>query len=739
VADIDLLFQEAPLSQPADLVFGEEAAVVDFTVDLAATMPALKVQIGVGEPSSATLVATMPPLHVNALVASLTTVSVAAALPGLKVNARVAQFNAVTLAATLPALKVAAALAPRTTVDLAATLPALKVAMSFQPPVEISLAATLPPLHVAAAVAVLVPYTVAATMPALSVTASAVYTSDTQRPTVGTGGGGWADAIKLDATIDDRSQSATPLKSGAESRWSGAIRLQSGFANLPRTLQRTQTAARTEFSAATPLGSQASDSWRELQRTQRPAISSRYQTAQQVATAIKDAWQERFRDRRPTLVSPWGKGQALGFTRVSGFEQGKPLVVVDRSDWEEAILPGIGFSGQPVVVPPKVPCYTPPQGNEVFLLFQDEPGTADLVFVCEQQTAPGETPTVIVPIRRVYLVNNSSSLHRVDTGQQIPAFSMQLALDVDSWTWGFTAALPFDALPLLARQDQTVPVELAATINGVEYRVIFEKYTTTRQFGQMPALAINCRGKQAVLDAPYAPVTTFINTSDINANQLMLQALSVNNVPLGWDVDFQLEDWIVPANQFALTGSYMGAVTQIAAAAGGYIQPSPVAQTLRALSRYPVAPWNWQDAHIDFELPSDVTTVEGIEFLEKIVYNHVFVTGTSAGVTGSVTRAGTAGDMEMPMVSDPLIGDVVAARQRGRVALSDTGQQEIVTLTLPVLPETGIILPGAMVRYVDTQANNKTRIGIVRSSATAVSQTNLCETWQTLGVETHVN
>ena len=68
---------------------------------------------------------------------------------------------------------------------------------------------------------------------------------------------------------------------------------------------------------------------------------------------------------------------------------------------------------------------------------------------------------------------------------------------------------------------------------------------------------------------------------------------------------------IVPAHAFALTGSYMGAVTQIAAAAGGYIQPSPVDQTLRALSRYPTAPWNWDTTHIDYELPSDVVTVEG--------------------------------------------------------------------------------------------------------------------------------
>jgi hypothetical protein len=92
----------------------------------------------------------------------------------------------------------------------------------------------------------------------------------------------------------------------------------------------------------------------------------------------------------------------------------------------------------------------------------------------------------------------------------------------------------------------------------------------------------------------------------------------------------------------------------------------------------------------------------------------------------------------MQMITDALIGDVNAARQRGRVALSDGGEQELVNLSLPVLQETGIILPGSMVRYVDTEAN-VTRVGIVRSMSTSVSQSNLAETWQTIGVETHVN
>ena len=83
------------------------------------------------------------------------------------------------------------------------------------------------------------------------------------------------------------------------------------------------------------------------------------------------------------------------------------------------------------------------------------------------------------------------------------------------------------------------------------------------------------------------------------------------------------------------------------------------------------------------------------------------------------------------MVVDPLITHAVAARQRGLAVLGDTGRQAMVTLRLPVLPETGVIEPGAFVKNRD---GTLTRLGLVRSTSV---QAGLPEAWQTLGVEAH--
>ena len=73
-----------------------------------------------------------------------------------------------------------------------------------------------------------------------------------------------------------------------------------------------------------------------------------------------------------------------------------------------------------------------------------------------------------------------------------------------------------------------------------------------------------------------------------------------------------------------------------------------------------------------------------------------------------------------------------AARQRGLAVLSDTGTQAHISLRLPVLDETGVIKPGALVRYVDA---GTPRLGLVRGTQVEWSAPTLR---QVLAVETHV-
>jgi len=123
--------------------------------------------------------------------------------------------------------------------------------------------------------------------------------------------------------------------------------------------------------------------------------------------------------------------------------------------------------------------------------------------------------------------------------------------------------------------------------------------------------------------------------------------------------------------------------------------------------------------------------VEGIEWQEKPAYNAVWVHGGEQGRLDRIITGVSGGTNPAPTIVDDLATDPAMTRQRGLALLGDTGKQANINLRLPVLPETGLIRPGALIEYHE-QGN--TRRGLVRSLSINHSWPEL---WQTIGVETH--
>lgn len=134
------------------------------------------------------------------------------------------------------------------------------------------------------------------------------------------------------------------------------------------------------------------------------------------------------------------------------------------------------------------------------------------------------------------------------------------------------------------------------------------------------------------------------------------------------------------------------------------------------------------------QLMEDVLTINGIPLgwtvdwalTDWLVPTGVFAKqGTWIEALNAIV--GAAGGYLLPHPAEKIL----RVRQRGIAILSDTSRQIEVTLRLPVLPETGIIEPGAFVAYQD---GGVARLGIVRSTRV---EAGLPEVWQTLGVQSH--
>lgn len=292
---------------------------------------------------------------------------------------------------------------------------------------------------------------------------------------------------------------------------------------------------------------------------------------------------------------------------------------------------------------------------------------------------------LIIPTLKAYIVHNRITLERSDSGAHIELLAFAASLDYNShtWTWSATTVPEFEAH--LQGAADGAPAEFTARINDHPIALRLLAVRRERRFGSV-RLHLSGAGKNAVLAAPVAPQMLFTNARAMTARQMASQALSVNGVPLGWALHWHMADWFIPAAHiWSHQGSYLSAVCDIAAAAGGYVQPADTAAALRVLPLYPHAPWHWASRLApELDIPAAACEWEGVQRRERPRYNRAWVGGTSAGVFGPATRAGTSGERDAPQVLHPLITDAAAHRARALAVLSDTGPQDWVTLSLPI-------------------------------------------------------
>lgn len=598
--------------------------------------------------------------------------------------------------------------------------------------VEVNVTGRFAKLKVRARIAPVRKLNVTGSFAKLSVRATAQYKTNTARPLVNHTTSRHQQSAGVQNGVSLDHQEASQLHTGWASHHTYAKHSSAWVeSTTPQIFRRVKDLFLSHHQAGTNIRA-GLDVWhQDADRTLRLMLNSAFEAAS-LARASTNFRHQDGTKRRAEKRGLHQEASLTGRWIVTSAQLAIPMSRTWYAEHEEAMRPIPGLSYPPIkpLPEPEFTCYTP-DGK---LLFESPwDGSGFLLFRCDDGSTPPPGPggEIIVPVRRVYIVINDIQIKRVDGSIPLPTYTFALSLDADSWTWTWSATMHASAQPNLEPAKAGEPVEIEALINGVPYRLMIESVRRNRQFAQT-RLDVSGRGLSAALDAPYAASITHSNAAGARtAQQLMGDSLMINGVPIGWSVDFGLTDWLVPAGAWLFDGTHIAAINQIAQAAGGYVQPHPTAKTLRILPRYPLAPWDWGDVVPDISLPIDPVSVEGVEWVSKPAYTRVFVSGEGQGILGQVTKGGTAGDLIAPMVTDPLITHADAARQRGISILSDTGPQALVSLRMPVLPETGLILPGRFIRRTD---GAEVLQGLVRSMSLSWDSPRLR---QTIEVQTH--
>lgn len=352
--------------------------------------------------------------------------------------------------------------------------------------------------------------------------------------------------------------------------------------------------------------------------------------------------------------------------------------------------------------------------------------------------------TIIVPppaepdILETYMIANSVSLVVLPDRTPLDATGIRVSLDIDSFAWTLSAQLFGRTSLTQVRPTASGPKEVELTINGHRWVFIVERYTGTGKLAD-ERYSITGVSQTQLLAKPYAPARSQSNTVPVNGQQAAEYQLLYTDFTLHWNSQtIGPPDWTLPEGAFSYVDKTpMEVIAELAETVGGIVRPGQASRELTILPRYREPVWQWSSAIMDKIIPTNIVGEWGSEWQPQPEWNSCYVSGTNHGVAMQVRRAGTAGEEPAPDVYHDWITGEQAARARGITELCKGGNQEIITLNLPLFAEQtapGLVQPGMLCEVRDI---DETWRGLCLATEISAEGIGASRVKQTLQLERH--
>lgn len=280
-----------------------------------------------------------------------------------------------------------------------------------------------------------------------------------------------------------------------------------------------------------------------------------------------------------------------------------------------------------------------------------------------------DDPPLIIPNLRSYIVHNV--ITATIGGIAVDILSFGIKTDMDSYCWqGDITITAKDYAKIKTKLDAPRGSEpmINVTVNGFVFGFIAEEQSRSRKFAQS-SHSLSGRSITARLGADYAGSQGGLIDQASYVSQIVAQQL--NGLPISV-LDWDINDWLVPAGAYSVANKTPIAVIQdIAEAGGGFVVSDASQATLSVKPRWPVAAWQLSSATPDVTVPIDVITDISDKRRSNTQYNTVRLNSASEG--GEVYRATQGRDAEAPTQSHDLYTDRDAIVPAGTAILSDSG------------------------------------------------------------------
>ncbi|WP_075315817.1 hypothetical protein [Acinetobacter haemolyticus] len=426
-------------------------------------------------------------------------------------------------------------------------------------------------------------------------------------------------------------------------------------------------------------------------------------------------WHEMIRKRR-TVTYSHEVAQVLQKRFGYDWDKGLELVTTDDLAWEKA--KAIHYRKHPVQPWPKpeLPQYE---------------GTGDLNFICLCHEVDAHNVILnfgvddcipAIPNQNWWYILNSLSVTRLDNDAEILAYDGNYRTDRGSWAWSYSLTVPHTEIAKLEPINGQ-PVILKIMVNGHEHHMLLENRTRSRNFGNI-TYTLTGRSQTALLDAPYAPLRSFLQENERTSVQLAQAELDrvFSDTVLNWQLIDDL-GWIVANNSLSYSNlAPIAAIKLIAESGGGFIYSEKNSNTLSIKPLYKKTFWDALTVDdYDRLVPDSLVTSQSTDYELYPDYNGITLTNDRTGKQGQVKRTGTAADVLLPPENNPLF-DVVSMGAFGKAKLAKAGMIETHTFTMPISAEVGECAPGEVFAF------NAEWWGIVESVSVSFSHAKVNQT-----------
>ncbi len=346
-----------------------------------------------------------------------------------------------------------------------------------------------------------------------------------------------------------------------------------------------------------------------------------------------------------------------------------------------------------------------------------------------------DDPPLFIPNLRSYIVHNV--ITATIGGISVDPLDFKIKTDMDSYCWQGSIDITskdYDKIKAKLAVSRGSEPMINVTVNGFTFAFIAEEQSRSRKFAQN-SHSLSGRSMTARLGADYAASQGGLIEQASYVSQIVAQQL--NGLPISV-LDWDINDWLVPASAYSVANKTpIAVINDIAAAGGGFVVSDPSQATLSVKPRWPVAAWQLSSATPDVTVPIDVVVDISEKRRTNTRYNTVRLNSASDG--GEVYRTTQARDAEAPTQSHDLYTDRDAIVPAGTAILSDSGIHIDYTLKMRWSDKYSIAL--AQLGHV-WQVNDPEGAwrGVVTGVSIDTDQNNDAPTaWQTVTIDRYMD